>query len=83
MRKLVILLTLTIGVLASCCTQQTPTKIEKHTVVRVFMKRPISIHDEISPSFYAVLENGDIVPVSHRIRPGDTLTYKYYQYVEK
>lgn len=77
-----ILLILTLGLLASCAGPSS-VKVEKHAIVRVFKKRPISIHDEISPRYYAVLDNGDIVPVSERTSVYDTVTYKYYQYVEK
>jgi hypothetical protein len=76
-----ILLTLTLAMLASCAGPSS-VKVEKHAIVRVFKKRPISIHDEISPRYYAVLDNGDIVPVHERTRLCDTVTYKYYQYVE-
>jgi hypothetical protein len=80
MRKYTILV-LILGMLASCAGPSS-VKVEKHAIVRVFKKRPISIHDEISPRYYAVLDNGDIVPVSERTRVYDTVTYKYYQYVE-
>jgi len=83
MRKILIISLLLIGVLASGCTQQAPSKIEKHLVVKVFIKRPVSVHDQISPRFYAVLDNEDTVPVGPRTRAGDTITYKYYQHVEK
>ena len=80
MRKYTILV-LILGMLTSCAGPSS-VKVEKHAIVRVFKKRPISIHDEISPRYYAVLDNGDIVPVSERTRVYDTVTYKYYQYVE-
>jgi hypothetical protein len=76
------LLTLAFGMLASCAGQSS-VQVEKHAIVRVFKKRPVSIHDEISPRYYAVLDNGDTVPVHERARSCDTVTYKYYQYVEK
>lgn len=80
MRKYTILV-LIFGMLASCASPSS-VKIEKHEIVEVFKKRPISIHDEISPRYYAVLDNGDTVPVHERARVNDTVTYKYYQYVE-
>jgi|688.fasta_scaffold130595_5 uncharacterized protein YcfL len=80
MRKYTILV-LILGMLASCSSPSS-VKIEKHTIVGVFKKRPISIHDEISPRYYAVLDNGDTVSVGETTRPYDTITYKYYQYVE-
>ena len=70
-------------VLLASCTRPSSVEIEKHAIVNVFKKRPVSVHDEISPSYYAVLDNGDTVPVHERARPNDTITYKYYQYVEK
>jgi uncharacterized protein YcfL len=76
-----ILLVLILGILASC-ESPSSVKIEKHVIVEVFKKKPISIHDEISPRYYAVLENGDIVPIHERTQINDTVTYKYYQYVE-
>ena len=76
------LLSLLLVLLASC-TRPSSVEIEKHAIVKVFKKRPVSVHDEISPSYYAVLDNGDTVPVHERARTNDTITYKYYQYVEK
>jgi hypothetical protein len=81
MRNLIIL-TLVLGLIASCAGPSS-VKVEKHVIVSVFKKRPVSIHDEISPRYYAVLDNGDIVPVTGTTRPQDTITYRYYQYVEK
>jgi uncharacterized protein YcfL len=76
------LLVLALGMLAGC-TSQSSVKVERHVIVEIFKKKPISVHDEISPRYYAVLENGDTVPVHERTRINDTVTYKYYQYVEK
>jgi uncharacterized protein YcfL len=76
------LLVLVLGMLASCAGPSS-VKVERHAIVEIFKKKPISVHDEISPRYYAVLENGDTVPVHERTRINDTVTYKYYQYVEK
>jgi uncharacterized protein YcfL len=76
------LLVLVLGMLASCAGPSS-VKVERHVIVEIFKKKPISVHDEISPRYYAVLENGDTVPVHERTRINDTVTYKYYQYVEK
>ena len=80
MRKYTILV-LILGMLASCSSPSS-VKIEKHVIVRVFKKRPISIHDEISPRYYAVLDNGDTTIIHETAKANDTVTYKYYQYVE-
>lgn len=80
MRKYTILI-LILGMIASC-TNPSSVKIEKHVIIKVFKKRPISIHDEISPRYYALLDNGDTVPVHERAKVDDTLIYKYYQHVE-
>jgi hypothetical protein len=65
------------------CVKPSAVKHEKHAVLSVFKKKPVSIHDEISPRYYAVLDNGDTVSVGETTRPYDTITYKYYNYVEK
>ena len=80
MRKYTILV-LILGMLASCSSPSS-VKIEKHAIVEVFKKRPISIHDEISPRYYAVLDNGDTTIIHETAKANDTVTYKYYQYVE-
>ena len=80
MRKYTILV-LILGMRASCSSPSS-VKIEKHVIVSVFKKRPISIHDEISPRYYAVLDNGDTTIIHETAKANDTVTYKYYQYVE-
>jgi hypothetical protein len=77
-----IILTLALSAITSC-VKPSAVKHEKHAVLSVFKKKPVSIHDEISPRYYAVLDNGDTVSVGETTRPYDTITYKYYQYVEK
>ena len=51
----------------------------KHTIVKKFKVTPVSIHDEVSPRFRAVLENGDTVPTGENSRIGDTVSYIYYK----
>jgi len=51
----------------------------KHTIVNKFKVTPVSILDEISPRFRAVLENGDTVPTGENSRIGDTVSYIYYK----
>lgn len=51
----------------------------KHKIVKKFKVTPVSIHDEISPRFRAVLENGDTVPTGENSRIGDTVIYIYYK----
>ena len=52
--------------------------VEKHVITEIIRKTPISIHDEISPRFRAVLSNGDTVPCADYRQVGDTITYIYY-----
>lgn len=80
MRNFILLIS-ALGMIAGCA-KPSSVKQEKHTVLNVFKKKPVSIHDEISPRYYAVLDNGDTVSVTGSTRPYDTITYKYYQYVE-
>jgi hypothetical protein len=60
----------------------TPTKVhhtENHVVIAVFKKAPIGVHEEISPRYYGILENGDTIPVSQITRPNDTIQYTYVE----
>jgi hypothetical protein len=52
--------------------------VEKHVITEIIRKNPVSIHDEISPRFRAVLSNGDTVPCTDYRQVGDTITYIYY-----
>ena len=64
---------------ASCEYQaQNPTRIEEYTVMSTFKKTPVSIHDEISPRYRAVLSNGDTVACGEHCKAGDTITFEYY-----
>ena len=69
--------------LTGCLTEPVGVEEERHTIVEVFKLAPVSIHDEISPRYRAVLSNGDTIPVAQFERVGDTITYKYYHHVEK
>ena len=63
--------------LNSCQDHQVNQNEIKFRIVSVFRQRPVGIHEEISPKYYGVLENGDTVPVSVNSRPGDSITYVY------
>lgn len=71
---------LIVALLVTSCGYKKPeaTRIEKYTVVRTFKKTPISIHDEMSPRYRAVLTNGDTVACGERCKSGDTITFEYY-----
>ena len=68
--------------IVSSCNQPTIEKVtlEKHIVVKVFKQAPIGVHEYLSPKYYAILENGDTLPVGARTQIGDTITYKYIKY---
>ena len=53
------------------------TMIDK--IVKKFKLPPSGIHEEISPRYRGVLENGDTVPVGESTRVGDTVSYIYYK----
>lgn len=74
LNKLILVLGLT-GL--NSCQQQAQELKVKFRTVSVFRKRPVGVHEEISPKYYGVLENGDTVPVSVNSRPGDSITYVY------
>jgi hypothetical protein len=56
----------------------TGTKVN-HVIVKKFKVPPVSVHDDISPRYKAVLENGDTVPTTQNSKPGDTVSYIYYK----
>jgi hypothetical protein len=55
----------------------TGTKVN-HVIVKKFKVPPVSVHDDISPKYRAILENGDTVPTSENSKLGDTVSYIYY-----
>lgn len=69
-------LTLSVFLLGSCYESIKGEEV-KHIIVKKFKVTPVSIHDEISPKFRAVLENGDTVPTGENSRIGDTVSYIY------
>jgi hypothetical protein len=71
-------LALSVFLLGSCYESVKGEEV-KHTIVKKFKVTPVSIHDEISPRFRAVLENGDTVPTGENSRIGDTVSYIYYK----
>lgn len=71
-----LLLGLSVFLLGSCYESIKGEEV-KHIIVKKFKIAPVSIHDEISPKFRAVLENGDTVPTGENSRIGDTVSYIY------
>ncbi len=67
--------------LASCKQTNVEMSIirtEKHRIVQVLRNTPVSVHDEVSPRWKAVLDNGDTVSCNQLQKPGDTITYQFY-----
>jgi hypothetical protein len=73
-----LLLVLSVFLLGSCYESVKGEEV-KHIIIKKFKVTPVSIHDEISPRFRAVLENGDTVPTGENSRIGDTVSYIYYK----
>jgi hypothetical protein len=73
-----LLLGLSVFFLGSCYESIQGEEV-KHKIVKKFKVTPVSIHDEVSPRFRAVLENGDTVPTGENSRIGDTVSYIYYK----
>lgn len=71
-----LLLGLSVFLLGSCYESIKGEEV-KHVIIKKFKTAPVSIHDEISPKFRAVLENGDTVPTGENSRIGDTVSYIY------
>ena len=65
-------------VLAGCePSQPKEVIIQKFKIVKVYQKKPVSIHDEISPKWRAVLSNGDTVVCGSNSQVGDSITYEF------
>lgn len=77
MKKLTLLIVCAIGLAACEIKEPECVAIERFKVIEVYKKRPISVHDEINPSWNAVLSNGDTVPCSSYTQVGDSITYKF------
>jgi hypothetical protein len=71
-----LLLVLSVFFLDSCYESIQGEEV-KHIIVKKFRVTPVSIHDEMSPKFRAVLENGDTVRTGENSRVGDTVSYIY------
>lgn len=71
-----LLLGLSVFLLGSCYESIKGEEIQ-HVIIKKFKVAPSSIHDEISPRYRAVLENGDTVPTGENSRVGDTVSYIY------
>ncbi len=72
------LLGLSVFLLGSCYESVKGDEV-KHKIVKKFKLPPSGIHEEISPRYRGVLENGDTVPVGESTRVGDTVSYIYYK----
>lgn len=65
--------------LLNSCQESAGTKTKvNHVIIKKFKVPPVGVHEEISPRYRAVLENGDTVPTSQNSKPGDTVSYFYY-----
>lgn len=73
-----LLLSLSVFLLGSCHESIKSAGVE-YIIIKKFKVAPVGIHDEISPKFRAVLENGDTVPTNENSRVGDTVSYIYYK----
>jgi hypothetical protein len=73
-----LLLGLSVFFLGSC-NEYKVDEVQKHIIVKKFKVTPVSIHDEISPRYRAVLENGDTVAAGENSRVGDTIEFIYYK----
>ena len=68
-----------ISFILGSCNEYKVDEVQKHIIVKKFKVTPVSIHDEMSPRFRAVLETGDTVPTGENSRIGDTVSYIYYK----
>jgi hypothetical protein len=73
-----LLLGLSVFLLGSCYESIKGEEV-KHKIVKKFKLPPSGIHEELSPRYRGVLENGDTVPVGESTRVGDTVSYIYYK----
>lgn len=73
-----LLLGLSVFLLGSCYESVKGDEV-KHKIVKKFRVPLSGVHDEISPRYHGVLENGDTVPVGEDTRVGDTVSYIYYK----
>lgn len=63
------------------CTPQSHDieRVEKHTITQITRKKQASIHEEISPKYCAILENGDTIFTTKNGRINDTIYYVFYR----
>ena len=71
-------LALSVFLLGSCYESVKGDEV-KHKIIKKFKVPPSGIHEELSPRYRGVLENGDTVPVGENTRVGDTVSYIYYK----
>jgi hypothetical protein len=70
------------AIMFTACETRKPESItvEKFSVVKTYRVQPISIHDEMTPRWKAVLSNKDTVPCTGNTRVGDSIIYKFVKY---
>lgn len=77
MRKLhTIGITITTLILTACGSSKVD-HCDAYAVIKTWKERPISIHDEMSPKYKAILSNGDTIPCDSYTQVGDTIYYTY------
>lgn len=54
--------------------------VDRFVVVNKWIDEPKSLHDEISPKYHAVLNNGDTIPCQPSVQIGDTTKFVYIKY---
>jgi hypothetical protein len=59
------------------CRESKVEHCDAYAVIKTWKVRPVSIHDEITPKYQAVLSNGDTIPCDNYTKAGDTIYYTY------
>jgi len=65
--------------LTGCATDSRSPKLEEHTVVRVYEVEPVTVVDQASPTYMAVLEDSNRLPVPAGTRTGQIFTFQTYK----
>lgn len=79
---IVILFGLLLLFLVNACTAPKVKNIvvERHTIDSVWFKRPVSIHDDINPTWMFRTSDGAIHSTIRKPKIGDTIIYKKVLY---